>query len=144
MTKLLYAAGTSFLRSFAITFVSFAAGILGATDKSAAVALSIAALCASAVAGLRALQVFIPAISFANLLPQPWAAYADAFSRQFLGSGIVALAGWLAAPNWGLWHSALLGILTGAAVAGVRAVQGLLTPGEAPSPATGIGAPASS
>lgn len=138
MEKLLYAAGTSFLRSFAVTFVSFAAGILGATNYSAAVALSIAALAASAAAALRSVQVFVPKLSFATLLAQPWAAYVDAFSRQFLASGIVALAGWLAAPNWGLWHSALLGILTGAAVAGVRAVQGLLTAGQPPSPASGV------
>lgn len=138
MEKLLYAAGTSFLRSFAVTFVSFAAGILGATNYSSAVALSIAALAASAAAGLRALQVFVPQLSFATLIAQPWAAYADAFSRQFLSSGIVALAGWLAAPNWGLWHSALLGILTGAAVAGVRAIQGLLTPAETPKKGAGL------
>lgn len=138
MEKLLFAAGTSFLRSFAVTFVSFAVGILGATNASSAVALSIAALAASAAAGLRTIQVFIPQLSFASLLSQPWGAYADAFTRQFLASGTVALAGWLAAPNWGLWHSALLGILTGAAVAGVRALQGLLTPGHSPSPGTGI------
>lgn len=141
MEKLLFAAGTAFLRSFAITFMAFAVGILGATDLASATALSIAGLAASVAAGLRALLVFFPQFSFAGLLPQPWAAYADAFTQQFLGSGTIALAGWLAAPNWGLWHSALLGILTGAAVAGVRAIQGLLTPGQVPAPKVGITAP---
>lgn len=138
MEKLLFAALTSFARSFAVTFVGFAVGILGATDLSSARALSIAALAASVAAGLRTVQVFIPQLSFAALLPQPWAAYVDAFVRQFLAVGTTTLAGWLAAPNWGAWHSALLGILTGAGVAGVRALQGLLTPGDSPAPNTGI------
>lgn len=142
MEKLLFAALTSFGRSFGITFIGFAVGILGATDVSSARALSIAALAASVAAALRTVQVFIPQLSFAALLPQPWAAYVDAFARQFLAVGTTTLAGWLAAPNWGAWHSALLGILTGAAVAGVRALQGLLTPGQTPAPATGITVPA--
>lgn len=141
MEKLLFAALTSFGRSFAVTFVGFAVGILGATDLSSARALSIAALAASVAAGLRTVQVFIPKLSFAALLPQPWAAYVDSFTRQFLAVGTTTLAGWLAAPNWGAWHSALLGILTGAAAAGVRALQGLLTPGQTPAPATGISVP---
>lgn len=138
MEKLLFAAATSFLRSFGITFIGFAAGILGATNLSSARALSIAALAASAAAALRAIQIFIPQLSFVALLPQPWAAYADAFARQFLAVGTTTLAGWLAAPNWGAWHAALLGILTGAAVAAVRAVQGLLTTGQSPAPARGV------
>lgn len=142
MQKLLFAALTSFGRSFLVTFIAFAAGILGATNTSSAIALSIAALAASVAAGLRTIQIFIPQLSFKAFLPVPFAAYADAFTRQFLSSGTVALAGWLAAPTWGLWHSALLGILTGAATAGIRAVQGLLTPGESPKPATGVGTPA--
>jgi hypothetical protein len=142
MKTLLFAAGTSFLRSFGITFLSFAVGILGATDLSAGTALSISALCASLAAGFRAVQVFIPAISFKGILPIPWAAYADAAVRQFLAAFLTGITGWLAAPNWQAWHAALLGILTGAAVAAARALQGLLTPGEEPSTATGVRAPA--
>jgi hypothetical protein len=138
MEKLLFAALTSFGRAFAITFIAFAAGILGATNLDSAVALSIAALAASLAAGLRAVQVFIPQLSFAELLPQPWAAYADAFVRMFLASFVTAITGWLAAPDWGTWHAALLGALTGAAVAAVRALQGLLTVGHSPQPAAGL------
>lgn len=134
MHKFLFAVWTSFGRAFAITFLSFAVGILGATNTSAAVALSIAALAASIAAGLRAVQVFIPALSFASIIPQPWAAYVDAFARQFLGAFIPAVTGWLLAPEWGAWHAAVLGALTGAAVAGVRAIQGLASPGELPNP----------
>lgn len=132
--SLFYAVGTAFLRSFGVTFLAFSVGILGATNLSSAVALSIAGLTASLVAGIRAAQVFIPSLSFAALLPQPYAAWADSFARQFLSVGATALAGWLAAPDWGTWHAALLGILTGAAAAGLRALQGIVTPGESPAP----------
>lgn len=142
MQKLLYAAGTSFLRAFGIAFLSFAAGILGATNVGAAKALSIAALAASLAAALRAIQVFVPALSFDALIGQPYAAYVDAFVRMFLATFITAITGWLAAPDWGTWHAALLGALTGAAVAAVRALQGLLTPGESPNPAKGVKTPA--
>lgn len=138
MQKLLFAASTSFLRAFGVTFISFAVGILGATNRSAAVALSIAALAASIAAGLRTLQVTIaliggPDLSFSRLIPQPFAAYIDSFVRTFIASFVVAVTGWLAAPNWGAWHAALLGALTGAAVAAVRALQGLITPQESPT-----------
>jgi len=138
MKTLLYAAATAFLRSFGVTFLAFAVGILGATNHDAALALSISALCASIVAGLRAVQVFVPQLTFAGVLPQPWAAWLDAAVRQFVGAFVVGVTGWLAAPNWQAWHAAVLGILTGAAVAAARAVQGLLTPGEAPSAGTGV------
>jgi hypothetical protein len=141
MQKLLYAAGTEFLRVFGITFLAFATGILGATNLSSAVALSIAGLAASLAAAIRAVTVFVPSLTFAGLIPQPYAAWADAFVRAFLANGLATLAGWLAAPNWSAWHAALLGIITGAAVAGVRALQGLFTPGEVPAPGFGMTVP---
>lgn len=142
MQKLLYAASTDFVRTFGITFLAFAAGILGATNLQAAVALSIAATAASVGAGLRTLQVIFPKISFAKYLPQPWASYADALTRTFLATFTLTATGWLAAPNWGTWHAALLGALSGAAVAAVRALQGVVTPGESPLPQSGLPLPA--
>lgn len=141
MQKLLFAALTAFGRSFGITFLAFAAGILGATNTSAAWALSIAALAASVVAGLKSITVYVKFLSWAKYISQPWAAYADAFTQQGIGALIIGLTGWLAAPDWALWHSALLGILTGAAVAAVRALQGAITPGEAPFVNSGVPEP---
>lgn len=141
MRNLLYAAGTAFLRSFGVTFLFAATGILTAPNYGAAKALSLAGLVAAIVAGLRSIQVFLPQISFSALMAQPYAAWADSFVRTFLSSFLVALTGWLAAPDWGTWHSALLGIVLGAATAAVRAIQGLLTKGETPTPASGIETP---
>ena len=140
MTKLLYAAGTAFLRAFAVTFLFAATGLLSAPNLSAAVALSWAALTASLVAGLRALQVFVPGLSWTGLLSQPYAAWADAFTRMFLASFLTLLTGWLAAPDWATWKSAILAIVLGAATAGLRALQGLITTGESPAPKSGVAA----
>lgn len=138
MVALLFAAMTAFGRAFGATFLLALTGILAAPNVDAAVALSIAALIASIVAGLRAIQVFIPQLSFAEILPQPWAAYVDSFVRAFLAALVTALVGLLAMPELPTDKSIWFGVLTGAIAAGIRALQGLLTPGEFPKPDTGI------
>lgn len=139
MEKLLFAAGTAFLRVFGVSFLMFATGILGATDVHAAVALSIAALLASVSAGLRAVQVFVPQFSWGSLVKNPTiAAWVDAFTRAAVSSFLVFVTGWLAAPDYSTWKSVWLAAIVGAITAGVRALQGLLTKGHQPSPATGL------
>lgn len=138
MTTLLERAGTAFLRMFFVTFIVYVAGILQAPDKNAAISLSIAALAASLAAAFRAVQVFIPQLSFASILPQPVAAWVDSFARAFLAAFITGIAGWLAQPDFSTWKAAGLALVIGAATAGVRAIQGLLTSGESPSPNNGL------
>lgn len=142
MVKLLYAAGTAFLRAFGITFLLAVTGILAAPNVDAGVALSVAALIASIAAGLRAIQVFIPQLSFATFIPQPAGAWVDSFARAFLAALVVAVAGLLEMPELPTGRSVWYAAITGALVAGIRALQGLLTPGEAPKPETGITEPA--
>jgi len=137
MNKLLFAAMTAFGRVFLVTFLLAATGILTAPDQISAVALSWAALVASIVAGLRAIQIFIPQFTFAKLLSQPLAAWGDAFTIAFLGAFITLLTGWLAAPEFSTSKAAITAIFIGALTAGVRAIQGLLTSGDTPVPATG-------
>lgn len=138
MVALLFAAATAFLRAFGVTFLLAVTGILAAPNVDAAVALSIAALVASVAAGLRAIQVFIPQLSFAEFAPQPLAAWLDSFFRAFLAALVTALTGWLAMPDLSTDRAFWYALITGALAAGVRALQGLLTPGEGPSPDTGI------
>lgn len=138
MNKLLFASMTAFGRAFLVTFLLAATGILNAPDQATAVALSWAALVASIVAGLRAIQVFIPQVSWSGVLTQPVAAWFDAFTLAFLGALITLLTGWLAAPDWSTWKSALLAIVIGAVTSGVRALQGVLTHGDQPAPNTGV------
>lgn len=141
MNKLLFAAWTAFGRAFAVTFLLAATGILSAPNQDAAVALSWAALVASIVAGLRAAQVIIPKLTFAGLFPQPYAAWVDSFVRAFLATFVTLLTGWLAAPEWSTWKSAVTAVVIGALTAGVRALQGLATSGDTPHPAAGFPRP---
>lgn len=138
MTKLLFAALTAFGRAFGATFLLAATGIVAAPNVDTAVALSIAALIASIVAGLRAIQVFIPQLSFGSLIPQPYGALADSFARAFLATLVVSVQGLLAMPELPTDRSVWFAAFTGALAAGIRALQGLLTPGESPAPDTGV------
>lgn len=138
MEKLLFAAGTSFLRAFGVAVLAYATGILAAPNMQTAVALSVAALLGSLAAGLRAVQVFVPQLTFASLLPQPLGAWVDAFVRAFLATLLVSVTGWLASPDYDTWRSVGLAAVIGALAAGARALQGLLTKGHQPSPAVGV------
>jgi hypothetical protein len=139
MTTLLERAGASFLRAFLVTLLFLATGILNAPDQATAVALSIAALAAGIAAGIKAIQVLVPQISWATVVKNKLvAAWADAFTRAFVGVFLTFWAGWLAAPDWSTWKSALLAAVIGAATAGARALQGLLTVGESPAPNSGL------
>lgn len=141
MQKLLFAAGTSFLRVFGITFLMAATGILAAPNLSAAVGLSVAALVASIAAGLRAIQVFIPQLTFSNYLPVPIGSWVDAFVRAFIAALIVGIVGLLEMPELPTGRSVWLAVIIGALTAGVRAIQGLLSPGESPAPEKGLSIP---
>jgi hypothetical protein len=141
VTKLLYAAASAFLRAFAITFLMAATGIAAAPNVETAQALSIAALIASIAGGLRAIQVFIPQLSFGTFIRQPIAAWLDAFVRAFLATLVVSVQGLLAMPELPTDRSVWFAAITGALTAGLRALQGLLTPGEQPAPDTGISDP---
>lgn len=138
MTKLFERAGAAFLRAFAVTFLFAATGILNAPNEAAAVALAWAALAAAIAAGIRAVQVFVPQLSFASFLPQPIAAWVDSFVRAFVGVFLTVWLGWLSAPDWSTWKSVALAAVIGAVTAGLRALQGLLTNGESPSPDKGL------
>jgi len=138
VVALLFAAATAFLRAFGVTFLLAVTGILAAPNVDAAVALSIAALIASIAAGLRAIQVFIPQLSFAEFVRQPLAAWLDSFTRAFLAALVTAITGWLAMPDLPTDRAFWYALITGALAAGVRSLQGLLTPQESPAPDKGV------
>lgn len=139
MTTVLERAGASFLRAFLVTLLFLATGILNAPDGQTAWALSVAALAAAIAAGIKAVQVFVPQLSWASLIDnEVIGAWADAFTRAFVGVFLTFWAGWLAAPDWSTWKSALLAAVIGAGTAGARALQGLLTVGESPAPGSGL------
>lgn len=138
MTSLLEKMGTSFIRAFGAAFIFFATGIFNAPNFDSARSLSIAAFLASLAAGLRAVQVLVPQLSFSGVFQQPVAAWLDSFTRAGLTAFLVVVTGWLAAPNFDTWKSVLIGAVVGAGAAGFRALQGLLTKGEDPAPSSGV------
>jgi len=144
MLALLSEAGRSFLRAFGAALILLIPGILSAPNLSVTISLSVAALIAALTAGLKAVQVFIPQLSFKSLMPARFAAYyvfLDSFVRAALAAFVVGLLGWLAMPNLDFSRSVVVGVITGALAAGFRALQGVLTPGDVPAPASGLSVP---
>jgi hypothetical protein len=138
MTQLLERAGASFLRAFGAALIVLFPGVLAAPDLNGAKALAVAALFGSLTAGLRALQEFIPSLTFAQFVPQPYAAWVDSFVRGFLGAFITTIIGLFVAPDLNTMRAAVTAALVGALTAGLRALQGAITRGESPAPSTGI------
>ncbi len=141
MKALLAAAGRTFLKAFGASVIVLAPGVLSAPDLNNAYGLGVAALFASVAAGVRAIQVFVPQLSFVGLLPDSAkvaAAWIDAFVRGFLGAFLVSIVGVLNAPDLATGRALLTAAFVGALVAAFRALEGLLTQGEEPSPQTGL------
>ncbi len=138
MKTLIEKAGASFLRAFVASIVILVPGVLAAPNLNQSYALGVAALIASVTAGTKALQVFVPQLSFYSLVNPNYAKYLDSFARAFIGTFLTLVIGVLNAPDLGTAKSLLVAALVGAVAAGVRALQAFFTAGEEPSPSTGI------
>ena len=141
MHTLLSAVGRAFLRVFVSTLITLGPGILSAPSLDSAVLLGVAALMSSVGAGVRAIQQFVPLLSFSKYVGPVYGKYLDAAAQAFIGYLVVAIPNWLHYPTQGNWH-----LLVAAAVASVitaltRAVQALGTFGESPGPTTGLAVP---
>ncbi len=139
LKKLLYEAGRAALKAAIVTFLTFASGLLAATNLKEFSALAVAALVASGVAALKAVQVFIPQLSFAGLFPsQPVvASYLDAFVIAFLSAVVVLLQGVSDAPDYETAKAVVVAAIIGALQAAFRALEGLATKGEFPARSVG-------
>lgn len=140
MKNVLSAAGRAFIGAFAVSALALSTGVLAAPNLNQAFALGVAALFASVAAGVKALQVFVPQLSFGAFVRQPIGAYLDAFLQAALGAFLVSLIGILNAPDLSTAKSLVTAAVVGALMAGFRALQGLFTPGEHPLPDRGFDA----
>lgn len=138
MLHLLSEAGRSFLRAFIGALLIFIPGVLAAPDLNAMVGLATAAMIASVAAGLKAVQVFVPQLSFASVMDSQYYVLLDSFARAFLATFLVMVVDLLSQPNPDLQRSAIIGVLVAAVTAGVRALQGFLSQGERPAPQSGF------
>lgn len=138
MTHLLEKAGASFLRAFGASLLVLAPGLFSAPNLNGVKLLAVAVIFSAVTAGLKALQIYAPQVTFASVIPQPYAAWLDSFTRAFLGVFISSLIGILQVPNLGTTKAAITAALIGAIAAGFRAIQGALTKGETPGPSKGL------
>jgi hypothetical protein len=138
MKEILAQAGREFLRAFGAALVILAPGVLAAPNYNQMFLLGVSALAAAVAAGLKAVQAFVPAITFAAFISQPLAAWIDAFVRAFLASVLVFAVGLLSAPELDFDKAVITAAIVAAVSAGFRALEGLLTKGEDPAPSTGV------
>lgn len=129
---LVTAAGRAFLRAWIGAFVPLLLGVLAAPNLDQAYGLGVAAMIAATAAAIRVLQEFVPQISFVHWISSPYATWVDSFARAFVGSLVITLPGVLDAPDVGTAKGLAIAVVIGAFTAGVRAIQGLLTPGDVP------------
>ena len=132
--NLLSAAGRAFIGAFLVSAVALSTGVLSAPNLNTAYALAVGALFASVAAGVKVLQEFVPALRFGSYITQPFGAYLDAFVQAGLGAFLVSVVGVLSAPDLATAKSLAVAALVGALMAGFRALQGAVTPGELPIP----------
>ena len=136
MNKTLHDALYAFGKAFVSVAIVVLIGISSSPNFNGAVGLGLAGLCAAIAAGLAAVQTFIPAISFRAYVADPFGPALDSFVHAALGAFLVAIVGWLNMPDLSTLHSVVIGAIAGAINAGLRAIQGALTPGENPNPDT--------
>lgn len=130
MTGLLSNAGRSFLRAFIGSLLVLLPGVLAAPNFDGMQGLGLAALISSVAAGLKAIQVFVPQLSFQSLVDGFAGALLDSFARAFLGAFFVLAPGVLEAPNFAEGKALFVAAIIAAVTAGVRALQGFFTAGE--------------
>jgi hypothetical protein len=138
MLELLSEAGRSFLRAFVGSLLVLLPGVLAAPDLAGLKGVGVAALISSVAAGLKALQVFVPRLSFAEVVGEKYGVFVDSAARAFLGTLLVLLPGVLDAPDLGTSKALLTAAIVAAVTAAVRALQGLFTPGDFPNPSAGL------
>lgn len=142
MTHLLEQAGKSFIVAFGSALVVFLPGIYAAPDLSNLKGLALGALIASVIAGLRAIQVFVPQLSWDNLITNAAVArIVDSFTRAFVGTFLTLITNGLGVIHvftLSTGKELIVAALVAAVAAGFRAIQGWLTIGEYPQPAKGM------
>lgn len=142
MKYLLEAAGRTFVQAFLAALFVYGLGVLKAPDLAHTYLIATAAIIASFAFGLAAALNYLnsttPRFSFVRWFGHPFGDWLDAFGLAFLSTLIVTLPGVLGAPDFGTLKAIIVGAITGAIAAGVRAVVGILTPGEKPAPQAGV------
>ncbi len=145
MTHLIEQAGASFLRAFVASLIVLIPGLLAAPNVSQATAFAWGGSMAAIIAGLKAVQVYVPALTVGPYLTKllgaknkAWESAEDSFVRTFIGTFITLSFGIFSAPDLAEAKSLAIAAIMGAFTAAIRGVQGLATKGESPAPKKGL------
>lgn len=138
MKERLAAAGRRFLHTAAAAFVVFILGLLAAPNLvlDSVKVYGVVFLVALGGAALKFISEIIPYFSIANYASakyRVYAAWADAFIQAAVAAFVVTAPGIFDAPNLHTAGAVFVSVLVGALTAGVRAIEGLLTPEERPA-----------
>lgn len=136
--ELLAAVARRFVFVFLSGLIVAGPGIANAPDLDKAILLGTVAVISAASAAFKAVQELWPTASVGYLLglPQPYAAWVDAFTQAVAGTMVATIPTILdhfvstGVPDFSGWDSLVTAALIGALTAGFRAVEALLTPGE--------------
>lgn len=138
MLHVLSTAGRAGIRAVVAAVIVYAAGIAAAPSLDKLALFGVALLVAFFAAALRVIQAYLPALSLARYLGHPYGDWADAFLQAFIAALIVGLPGIAGAPNLSTAGALVVALILGALTTAARVVQGLLTVGEMPAPASGL------
>lgn len=132
----------AFLKPFASALLVALVGIGVQPTLRGTVALYLGALVAAAAAGLAALQVYVPNLTFRRWIKDPYGQLLDTFSHGFFPALLISAVGFLHGQDLSAWKAAGSAALIGAFSAGLRLfVQNPLTPGTTPLPTKGVLSP---
>lgn len=137
MKDILAAAGRRFLHAAAAAFIVFVLGMLAAPNLVVdnLRVYGLAFLIAIGAAFLKFVSEVAPFLSVSNYVPDKYKVYAawvDAFLQAAIAAFVVDAPGIFNAPDLKTAGAVAVAVLIGAITAGVRAIEGLLTPSERP------------
>ncbi len=137
MKDILAGAGRRFLHAVAAALIVFVLGLLAAPDLIAdnVRLYGVAFLVAIGAAFLKFVSEVFPFFRVANYVSDKYKVYAawlDAFLQAAVAAFVVTAPGIFNAPDLKTAGALAVAALIGALTAGVRAIEGLLTPEERP------------
>lgn len=138
MKEKLAAAGRRFLQTAGAALIVFVLGLLSAPDLvlDNLYLYGVAFLVAIGAAALKFIAEVFPFVSVAKYVPDKYRVYAswlDAFLQAGVSAFVVVAPGIFDAPDLKTAGALAVAALLGALTAGVRAIEGLLTPEERPA-----------
>lgn len=130
MQRLLELMGRTALKVFLSSLVVYAAGWAYVPNLNGLIAVGGAAIVAALAMALKAIQVYIPQLTFEQYVGELYGKLLDAFVHGFLGAFVTAVIGILSLPDMSTWKSALFGAVVGALNTGLKALEIALTPDQ--------------